>query len=163
MTEPALPNYLHASKTPMYLIHHHFGSPIRKGRWPPSPGPSPRNPSQHLGPPFPMPGLVVGNAGGAKSPPSISDIVPLSEIGGGITGLAPATAALRRRGFRSEVRMQPGDATAATGWIVPPIPNQQIPNSLCSRVRRCQLCVVCYVGKLAKLINYLFYVLALNK
>ena len=146
-----------------YPIHHHFGSPIRKGRWPPSPSASHNNPSQHLRNAFTTPGLVVGNAGGAESPPSISDIVPLSEMGGSIAGLAPATAAPRRRGLRSQVRMQHSDATTATGWIVAPIPILQIPNTLRSRVRRCQLCVVRYVGKLSKIINYLFYVLALHK
>ena len=87
-----------------------------------------------------MPGLVVGNAGGAKSPPStISDIVQLSEMGGGIsiTGLAPATAAPRRRALQSQVHMQPGDATATTGWIVAPIPILLIPNSLNANFVRC--------------------------
>ena len=146
-----------------YPKHLYFVRSIRKGSWPPSPGPSRRNPSQHLGPPFPAPGLVVGNAGGAKSPPSISDIVQLSEMGGGITGLAPATVAPRHPALQSQVHMQPGDATSTTGWIVAPIPILQIPNFLCSRVRRCQLCTLCYVGKLSKIINYLFSVLALHK
>ena len=163
MSEPALPNYLHASKTPMYPIHHHFRSVIRKGRWPPSPSASHNNPSQHLWNAFPTGGPAVGNAGGAESPPPITDIVQSSEMGGSIAGLAPATAAPRRRGLRSQVRMQPVDATAATGWIVAPIPILQIPNTLRSRVRWCQLCVVRYVGKLSKIINYLFYVLALHK
>ena len=84
-------------------------------------------------------------------------------MGGSIAGLAPATAAPRRRGLRSQVRMQLGDATTATGWIVALIPILQIPNNLRSRVHPYQLCVVRYVDKLSKIINYLFYVLALHK
>ena len=82
----------------MYPIHHQFGSPIRKARWPPSPSASPKNPCQHLGNAFPTGGPSVGNAGGVESPPPITDIVQSLEMGGGIAGLAPATAAPRRRG-----------------------------------------------------------------